>query len=383
MESIGTMAGGIAHDFNNLLTVINGYSHMLLQEISPDTPYYDKLEQILMAGRSAGNLTSQLLAFSRKQPHSPEVADLSSLIANMDTMLRSLIGEDINININLKDVSPVLVDRAQFEQVLVNLVVNARDAIYAVQSHGFNGNIIIETGEVILDSVFTERHPGSSEGRHVFLAVSDNGIGIEEKHISRIFEPFFTTKESHKGTGLGLATVYGIVKQNQAYISVNSSSGQGAKFIVYWPSAAERQTNSRKVQYDKGKQRGSETVLLVEDSESVSLFAEEALLSLGYEVYTAGNGQKALDLIKNKNLKCDLIVTDLVMPEMGGKDFIESAMPLLPEAGVIFMSGYTDGQIVQNEMLEKGINFLQKPFTIQELSLLVRKVLDGPGSEPV
>ena len=378
MESIGTMAGGIAHDFNNLLTVINGYSEMVLEGMDENDPLHEKMEQILFAGISAGKLTSQLLAFSRKELYRPETVEINSVFKNMEKMIRRLIGEDITISTVLKEGIPgINADRSQLEQIFLNLVVNARDAVYEVKRKGFKKHITIETGEVVLDREFLENNSGSSEGRHVFIAVSDNGIGIEPENRQKIFEPFFTTKEHSRGTGLGLSTVYGIVKQNGGNIQVSSVPELGSTFHVYWPALDDESAEDSQSITSYASAHGSEKILVVEDNEAVRNFAYEALSNLGYNVSAAENGRVALDMLEIHQFTCDLIITDLIMPEVNGKEFAEKAKLILPEVEVIYMSGYTDGNLVHEGMLDRDINFIQKPYTIEALAAKVRQALDS------
>jgi PAS domain S-box-containing protein len=376
MESIGTLAGGVAHDFNNLLTVINGYAEIALMKMKAGDPLHKDMSSILSAGKRAENLTRQLLAFSRKQIYKAEIVDVNQVISSMDKMLRRLIGEDINIETVFVDNLPVIkADNSQLEQIFVNLVVNARDALHEVQKPDFQKKITIETGQVYFDNDYISRHPGSREGHHIFFAVSDNGIGMDEQTKERVFEPFFTTKEKYKGTGLGLSTVYGIVKQNNGSIYVYSEPGAGTMFKINWPVTADK-SKAEEVTAADELFYGHETLFIVEDEEEVCRFASDALTSLGYNVYKANNGRLALEQIKTESLKIDLIITDLIMPELNGKEFIEKVQNFNPEIKVIYVSGYTDNHIVHNGMLEEGVNFVQKPYSVKTLAAAVRRVLD-------
>ena len=380
MEAIGTLAGGVAHDFNNLLTVINGNAELALLSTDENKNDYlhNKLNSILHAGQKAVDLTSQLLAFSRKQIYKAEIVEINPVISSMDKMLRRLIGEDISIEMVLADNLPkIKADKSQLDQIVINLVVNARDAVYAVSKPGYKKKITIETGSVFLDEDYISKHPGSSEGAHIFIAVSDNGIGMDENTKQRIFDPFFTTKEVFKGTGLGLSTVYGIVKQNKGSIYVYSEPSAGTIFKTYWPVTLEDEIIKSYETKETQNLSGNESILFVEDDFDVCKFATEALMSLGYSVYKASNGQTALNLIKRKKITFDIIITDLIMPELGGKEFVEKIKKIVPDVKVIYASGYTDNHIVHNGMLEEDVNFIQKPYTVKTLAGQVRKVLDN------
>jgi len=376
MEAIGTLAGGVAHDFNNLLTVINGYAEVALMNIKVKNSLHKNIQSILKAGKRAEKLTGQLLAFSRKQIFKPEILSINQVILSMDKMLRRFIDEDINIETvfanNLPDIKA---DRGQLEQIFVNLVINARDALRAVKKTDFEKKITFETGRIYLDEEYVSKHPGSSEGLHIFFSVSDNGIGMNEQTQKNIFEPFFTTKDKYKGTGLGLSMVYGIVKQNNSSVYVYSEPGKGSMFKIYWP-ATEEKSVSKQPQVNDVILNGNETVLIVEDEKDVRHFVGDALTSLGYNINEADNGQAALKLIKKESLKPDLIVTDLMMPKLNGKEFIEKVRKVYPDVKVIYVSGYTENHIVHNGMLKKDINFIQKPFSVKTLATNIRKVLD-------
>jgi len=376
MESIGTLAGGVAHDFNNLLTVIKGYAEMALMDMDGGNPLHKDIMSILKAGKRAENLTSQLLAFSRKQIYKTEIVNINQVISSIDKMLRRLIGEDIHIETVLSDNLPnIKADKSQLAQIFINLVVNARDAIRAVTKSDFLKKITIETGQVVLDKSYVDEHPGSKAGKHTFFAVSDNGMGMDAETKGKIFEPFFTTKAKYKGTGLGLSMVYGIVKQNNGSVYVYSEPGEGTMFKIYWPATTEDVTPAQK-DNDEEISVGNETILVVEDEEEVCRFAAESLSSLGYKVYRAANGRSALNLIKKEKLQIDLIVTDLIMPELNGKAFIEKVVKFLPTVKVIYVSGYTDNHIVHNGLLEEGVNFIHKPYSVRTLASTVRQVLD-------
>jgi len=380
MEAIGVLAGGVAHDFNNLLTVINGYSELVLLDMKKkglDAELYKNIETILNAGKKAENLTGQLLAFSRKQIYKAEIIDLNKIISSMDKMLRRLIGEDINFNMKLTENLPtIMADKSQIDQILINLIVNARDAVYSVPKIDYTKNITIETGVMNMDEAYVSKHHGSGLGKHIYITVSDNGIGMDENTKQKIFDPFYTTKGKFKGTGLGLATVYGIVKQNNGSIYVYSELNSGTMFKIYWPIAKGDYIAEHDRETEIEKITGKENILVVEDDVTVCDFVNEALGSLGYNVSKASNGKLALNLIKKSKINFDLIITDLIMPELGGVKFAEKAKILLPNVKVIYVSGYTDNHIVHNGMLEEGVNFIQKPYNLQGLASYVRNVLD-------
>lgn len=372
MEAIGTLAGGVAHDFNNLLTVINGYSEMALHTVDRENSGHKFFESILEAGRKAAGLTSQLLAFSRKQIYKADIVEINSVIIDMDRMLRRLIGEDISIDTTLgKNLSRIKADKSQLEQIFINLVVNARDAVRALNTPEHKAKITIETGEVLFDEVHVSQHPGSRKGHHVFISVSDNGIGMDDATKNKCFEPFFSTKGHLKGTGLGLAMVYGIVKQNDGFIYVYSEPNEGTTIKIYWPGTMEESDNKNIIIEKLPEGSGNESVLFVEDDEAISRFVCEALTSLGYIVTNASNGQQALEIFKLKPDTFDIIVTDLIMPKLNGKEFVKK-VKIRPHIKVIYVSGYTDNHIVHEGLLEKGVNFINKPFSIETLASRIR-----------
>jgi PAS domain S-box-containing protein len=360
IEAIGRLSGGVAHDFNNLLIVINGYSDLLLQNfISEGEPARWYVEEIKKAGQRATNLTRQLLAFSRQQVLQPKILNLNEVVADMENMLRHLIGEDIELFTVLGPyLGLVKADPSQLEQVIVNLVVNARGAMPR------GGKVIIETSQVELDEIYPPNDVNLPPGSYIMLAVSDTGHGMDTETRSQIFEPFFTTKEMGKGTGLGLASVYGIVKQSGGDIRVFSEPGQGAMFRIYLPCVRDK-TRAPEPRLDMSEPSGgSEIVLLVEDEEGVRTLARRVLEMSGYTVLEAGYGGEALRLCQQHSEPIHLLLTDIVMPGgLNGRELAERLLRLRPELKVLYMSGYTDETIVPHEIIEPGLFFLQKPFT--------------------
>ena len=380
IEALGSLTGGIAHDFNNILTVINGHAEIALRKMEKNIPVEKDVNAIFQAGKRAENLTRQLLAFSRKQIFKPKVIDINSVISELEKMLVRLIGEDINLNIHFGTHIPFIkADPGQVEQILINLVVNARDAINEKTfSSQEKKRITISTDQTILDSSFVANHPGSREGLHTVLIISDTGIGMPIEVQKKIFEPFFTTKPKGKGTGLGMSTVYGIVKQNNGCVYVYSEIGSGSTFKIYWPSTVEQVSTEIEgnLKASTAGLVGHETILLVEDDGDVRNFAVHTLKELGYNVIEAANGKKALDLIEKKNPSIDLLFTDLIMPEMNGKDLAEKIAPLLPHTNILYASGYTDEHIFHRYELEEGFHFIQKPYSYQTLAQKIRDMLD-------
>src|SRR5213593_87653 len=371
MEAIGRLAGGIAHDFNNLLTVIIGFSELMLLSLPVEHPHCATFEQIRQAGEKASRLTRQLLAFSRQQVLQPKVLDLNAVVANIDTMLQRVIGEDIDLlTILSPGLASVKADPGQIEQILMNLVVNARDAMPA------GGRLTIETADVVLDTDYARTHVAVNPGRYVMLAVSDNGCGMDAETQTRIFEPFFTTKEPGKGTGLGLSTVYGIVKQSGGNIGVYSEPGRGTTFRIYLPRI---EAAAEPVEPGKAREQlpcGSETVLLVEDEEVVRGLARQILASHGYTVLAAPSGADALELAASHAGPIHLLVTDVVLPGISGRELAARFQSVRPGLQVLYTSGYTDEAVVHHGVLDAGIAFLQKPFTSGALARKVRKTLD-------
>ncbi len=371
MEAVGRLAGGIAHDFNNLLGVIIGYSEIALMNLQGDDPLREKVQEIKKAGERAAGLTRQLLAFSRKEVVEPRVFGLNSVIADLSQMLQRTIGEHIRLlTIQGEGLGRVKADPGRIEQVIVNLAVNARDAMPS------GGRLTIETANVILDETYARSHFPVVPGRYVMLAVSDTGVGMDAETQRRLFEPFFTTKEKDKGTGLGLSTAYGIVKQASGYVWVYSELNKGTTFKVYLPRVDEAEEAVPKTEAARSL-AGTETILLVEDAEGLRKLAHECLESKGYRVLAAKDAAEALDLAKQNAGPIHLLMTDVVLPGIGGPELTRQLASTHPETRVLYMSGYTDNAIVHHGVLEPGVAFLQKPFVLTDLWRKVREVLDG------
>ncbi len=373
MEAVGQLAGGVAHDFNNILTAISGFSEFVLDRLPPGDEIAPDVHQILKACDRAASLTRQLLAFSRRQILAPEVLDLAAVVGNMTAMLGRIIGEDIELAIRTPPrLGLVNADRGQIEQVLLNLAVNARDAMPS------GGQLVIEVANVDLDANFAARHPGSSAGPHVMLAVSDNGCGMTEEIRARLFEPFFTTKELGKGTGLGLATVYGIVKQSGGSIWVYSEVGVGSTFKIYLPRTDAEPTADSRAATLPERLDGSETILVVEDQIEVRQVVQTTLQRRGYSVLQAGGASEAEARLAEFGERVDLLLTDVVMPKMSGSDLAARLKRYQPDLRVLFMSGYTDDAVVRHGVVSRDAAFLEKPFTATGLLRAVRTVLDQP-----
>jgi two-component system cell cycle sensor histidine kinase/response regulator CckA len=374
LEAVGQLAGGVAHDFNNLLTVITGYSDIVMRRIGEGDPNHSKIEEIKRAADRAASLTRQLLAFSRKQVLQPKVFNLNDLVADMGKMLRRLIGEDIELATTLTgDVAQINADPGQIEQVLMNLVVNARDAMPG------GGKITIETAHVEIDKAYAGMHVAVQPGPYAMLAVSDTGSGMDADTRKHIFEPFFTTKEQGKGTGLGLSMVYGIVKQSGGNIWVYSEPDQGTVFKIYLPTAAQEAGALRADAEYSALLGGSETILLVEDEPQIRQMAFEFLSERGYNVLMSSDGIAALGMLEQDQQPIHLILTDVVMPQMSGRELAERLVILKPESKVLYMSGYTNDAIINHGVLDAGTWFIQKPFSPEALARKVREVLDSGG----
>ncbi len=370
MEAVGQLAGGVAHDFNNLLTVINGYCELILSKnLAPGLE--DSIEEIEKAGKKAARLTSQLLAFSHKQIVKPEIININQLINNQMKMLRRLLGEDIEIAILLSPtIEPIKVDPGQMDQIIMNLAVNSRDAMPD------GGKLTIETVVKEFGEEYLKDHAGTKPGKYVMIAISDTGFGMNKETQRQIFEPFFTTKGKHKGTGLGLATVYGIVKQSNGFIYVYSEEGIGTTFKIYFPVVNEKIKSLEKQNIDLSDLAGKETILLVEDEQAVRKITEKNLRTFGYNVVSAENGEEALRIFKNSREKFDLVLTDVIMPLMGGRQLAEKLKARQPDLKIIFHSGYTDDSKVLHGILDDNVEFIQKPFTHINLAKKVRAVLN-------
>ena len=376
MEAVGRLSGGIAHDFNNLLGVIIGYSQVLKRKLSSDTHLLECAEEIEKAGQRAASLTRQLLAFSRQQILTPSILKLNDLVLDMVKMLPRLLGEDITVTTSLSaDLGMVKADQGQVEQVIMNLAVNARDAMPE------GGDLRIETANVELDQSYCWQHPGAKPGQYVMLAVIDSGTGIDADTLTHIFEPFFTTKEVGKGTGLGLATVYGVVKQSGGYIWVDSKVEHGATFQIFLPRVAEPRAEVATTAPTVDTIGGTETILLVEDSEPLRKLTQSFLESHGFRVLVAQDGAEALYLETQYSGKIDLLLTDVVMPGMNGRILAEKLTPKQPGMRVLYISGYTDSFVARRGVLEQGMVLLHKPFTEDVLVKKVREVLDTEGAE--
>ncbi len=371
MEAVGRLAGGVAHDFNNMLGIILGYTQMALDGAGPGTLLHDNLTEIQEAAQRSVELTRQLLAFARKQTIDPQVLDLNETVEGMLKMLRRLIGEDINLAWQPESgLWPVKMDLGQVEQILANLCVNARDAIKHV------GKVTIETGNAVFDQAYCADHPGFVPGEYTLLAVSDDGCGMDKGTLDHIFEPFFTTKEVGQGTGLGLATVYGIVKQNNGFINVYSEPGKGTTFKVYLARQAGQAVDIQEESEGALPLSQGETVLVVEDEVALLKLAGGILNKLGYIVLTASAPGKALRLVEQYTGEIHLLMADVILPEMNGRDLAERIKAIRPTMKCLFMSGYTADVIAHRGMLDEGVQFIPKPFSVRELAAKVRTVLE-------
>ncbi len=369
MEAVGRLAGGVAHDFNNLLMVINGYTEVLLEQLKEGDGLHHKVQSIQQAADRAATLTRQLLAFSRKQLLELKVVDVNAVIGDMERLLRPLIGENIELVTRLlPDAGRTRADAGQLEQVIMNLVVNAKDAMPE------GGKITIQSADVTVRQNYHE-HRFIQPGRYVVISLSDTGHGMDQETQSRIFEPFFTTKEKGKGTGLGLSTVYGIVKQSGGYVFAQSDVGHGTTFHIYFPRVEESASELSPTLSLKNEKGGSETVLLVEDEDSVRELVRDTLAVRGYKVLEAENGESGLRVAEASSGHIDLLITDVVMPGMGGRELAKKLLLMRPDMGVLYLSGYTEDAIVHQGALGAGKAFLQKPFTLQSLARKVREVL--------
>ena len=375
MESVGRLAGGVAHDFNNNLAIIMGHVEMALDHIDPSEPIHTDLEQIRKATQRSADLTRQLLAFARKQTVAPKVLNLNETVMGMLKMLRRLLGEDIDLNWQpAPDLWLTKVDPSQIDQILVNLCVNARDAIVDV------GRLIIETGNSVLDQDYVASHAGAVLGEYVRLAVTDTGCGMDHETQAHMFEPFFTTKGLGKGTGLGLATVYGAVKQNNGFIYFHSELGKGTTFTIYLPRHVGAVEEQREKAAGSGEHSRA-TILLVEDEPAVLRITKNRLEELGYSVFSASTAGEAMRVAQEHAGAIHLLLTDVIMPEMNGRDLAAKLLSIYPATKCLFMSGYTADVIAEHGILEEGVFFIQKPFSTKELAAKVREVLGG-GDDP-
>jgi two-component system, cell cycle sensor histidine kinase and response regulator CckA len=372
MEAVARLAGGIAHDFNNMIGVIMGFASILEEKLGPESPMRSDVQEILAAAQRSANLTRQLLAFARKQVATPVPLDLNQSLASMQKVLERLIGEDIALSMRFQEgLWPVNIDPSQFDQIIANLATNARDAIEDV------GSIIIRTSNVVVDEARALAHEEAVPGEYVELSFSDTGRGMDAATQARLFEPFFTTKPKDKGTGLGLATIFGIVRQNNGFLSVYSEVGTGTTFRLFLPryhGAAEPRPVERAPEAARG---GTETVLVVEDEEQLLALAKRALSQAGYTVVAFTSPRRALSYYEGSAGSIDLLLSDIVMPEMNGKELSERLRAVRPGLAILYMSGYPADVIAQRGLLEEGTRFIQKPFKPKDLLVMVRKVLDG------
>ncbi len=372
MESVGRLAGGVAHDFNNMLGVILGHAELALEQVSPEQPLREDLEEIQKAARRSADLTRRLLAFARRQTIAPRVVDLNDAVSGMLRMLQRLIGENVRLEWSPAEALwPVLLDPSQVDQILANLCVNARDAITGV------GTLAIATANCTLGRRDCEARPGLLPGEYVRLVVRDDGCGMDDATLVNIFEPFFTTKDVGQGTGLGLATVYGIVRQNHGHVTVDSAPGAGTTFTLYLPRHVSDADATNKSESPPPSNRGHETILVVEDEPAVLKLAKRILDGLGYTVLTAASPGEGIRLVESSTAEIDLLLTDVVMPEMNGHELAVTLLALRPRLRRLYMSGYTADVIATRTMLEEGMSFIQKPFTKDGLAAKVRAVLDG------
>jgi nitrogen-specific signal transduction histidine kinase len=372
MESIGRLAGGVAHDFNNMLGAILGHTELALGNLSPADPLHADLVEIRAAADRSADLTRQLLAFARRQTAAPRVLDLNATVASLLNMLRRLIGEGIDLVwVPGEAAGAVRIDPSQVDQILVNLCVNARDAIRDT------GRITIATGTLTADGPFCAAHPGAAPGAYVTLAVGDTGGGMDDATRAHLFEPFFTTKTAGLGTGLGLATVYGIVQQNLGFITVDSEVGRGSVFTIHLPRQAATDAAAAVAAPAVQAEPGHETILLVEDEPAILRMTETMLTRQGYRVLPAGTPGEAMRIAREHGGHIHLVVTDVIMPEMNGRDLATALLALYPDLKRLFMSGYTADVIAHHGVLEPGIHFIQKPFSMRQLGEEVRAALDG------
>lgn len=373
LESIGRLAGGVAHDFNNMLSIILGNTEILMEDTDPQGVYSDNLQEIFKAAQRSAKLTKQLLAFARKQVVDPKVLNLNEVICEMFKMLRRLIGEDINLKwLPAQTLNPIKIDPSQLDQILANLCVNARDAIKSV------GEITIETANIYFDDEYCKDHIDSITGDYVMIIVTDNGVGMDKETLANIFEPFFTTKNAEKGSGLGLSTVFGIVKQNNGFINVYSEPGQGTTFKIYLPAHQQIASHKNEKVIKPEEHFGNETILLVEDEPSIIRLTRLMLERLGYTILSASTPGEAIQIATGSEIPIDMLITDVVMPDMNGKNLAKRLTGHFPDLKCLFMSGYTANVIADHGMLDSGVHFINKPFSKQALAKKVRDVLNPP-----
>ncbi len=382
MESIGMLAGGVAHDFNNILTTISGYAELMMLDMDKTNPQYKDADNILQGVKRAEDLIRQLLAFGRRQMIEPRIIDINKVISELHSMLKRLIPEDIAFDLKLKDhLSYIKADPVQIQQTLVNLVVNAGYAVKKKENKSKGKSIIIYTDQIDVTKETVKRYPGLREGNYILIAVEDNGIGMDEDTKQHIFEPFFSTKKEGEGTGLGLATVYGIVKQNNGNIYIDSQPGNGAAFKIFWPSSDAQYRDETRIDNQIVYKEHSETILFVEDDKNVCELARKALTSFGYKVITAENGKVALEKVNKDFLsnKIDLVISDIVMPEMGGEELANALRDLNPTLRILLCSGFTDSRVAMKDIQKKnGFYFLPKPYTIKKLEQTIREIISKP-----
>jgi len=369
MEALGRLAGGISHDFNNLLTIILGYTELILQDST--NSYYQYMQEIKTAAESGATLTHQLLSFSRQQVTTPQILNINQVISKMESMLKRMVGEDVEFTTLLEpELGLVKADAGQIEQVLMNLVVNAR----AAMPNG--GKLLIESKNVNPDQEHGRRHPSLRNGPYILLTVSDTGVGMDEATKSQIFEPFFTTKEVGQGTGMGLATVYGIVEYSEGYIETHSQLGVGTTFKIYLPQVEAKETTVKQSAKPGELKGGDETILLVEDNESILKMTTRLLIQQGYKVLANNKPDQAIKICRTMGKEIDLIISDIVMLEMDGINFIKLVREYCPSSQIIFMSGYTDGLLKQKGLSDLKYDFVQKPFSAASLLTTIRRSLN-------
>lgn len=373
LESIGRLTGGIAHDYNNMLLAILANTEMALDKVQDENPVYNNLIEIQKAGKKSAALTKQLLTFARKEIIKPKVIDLNEIINTILKLLKKVIGENVTVKwIPKKDINLIKMDPTQIDQIIANLSINAKDAIKKKKT----GEIIVETDEVFFDKKYCKENPDCLPGSYIKLSVSDNGCGISKEDLPKIFDPFFTTKEQGEGTGLGLSTVYGIVKQNEGFITVYSEKGNGTTFQLYLPIYQGEKTKEKiKIEIDTNLLNGDENILLVEDDESILNLVKTILTEKNYQVIAVPSPKKAIEAVKNIS-EIDLLITDIVMPKMNGVDLSKEIIKIHPNLKVLYMSGYTENVIVNQNKIKEEINFIQKPFSINKFVQKVRECLD-------